>query len=107
MSLVVWKPGKPGLINTEAVNTFVDLYGIPICMCCKVITLSCLFRYTVSGWKVYCVNCALTKDAVGICLHNEEIENDRISYYLHTREPRVLSVPKIQEQGLRRGHFLR
>jgi len=104
-TLVTWKPGKPGLVNRDAVSAFFDLYGVPVCMCCKVITFDCLFRYRADAWRVYCINCGLTIDAVGICLHNEEIENDRINYYLQAREPRVLSVPKVQEQGLKRRDF--
>ena len=73
-ALTVWKPGKAGLVNRDAVAIFYKLHGIPICMCCRRITFDCIFRNSVRGWRVFCINCGLTIDAVGICLHNKEIE---------------------------------
>lgn len=63
---------KPELVNYEAVERYVELYGTPVCFCCGFITLAPLFRLYSRGWRVYCINCGITLDVIGHCQHDPD-----------------------------------
>lgn len=62
---------KPSLIDYDAVDKYIELFGTPVCACCNTITLLPVFRLVNGLWAVYCLNCGTTRDTIGTCLHVE------------------------------------
>lgn len=60
---------KPSLIDHDAIEKYIDLFGTPVCACCGFITLLPIFRRKDVLWAVYCLNCGITRDVIGICMH--------------------------------------
>lgn len=65
----VVKPAQ--LIDRGAISIYIDRIGTPVCYCCDTITLLPIFRRRGVLWAVYCLNCGITRDTIGTCLHLE------------------------------------
>jgi hypothetical protein len=61
------KPAE--LVNYNAVKHYVDTVGTPYCRCCGDITFKCIFMRVRGTWYPYCINCGVTRQQVGVCLH--------------------------------------
>lgn len=63
---------KPSLIDYDAVEKYIEIYGTPVCFCCRFITFIPVFRQYPNGWRVFCLNCGVTRDVIGTCLHDKD-----------------------------------
>lgn len=71
----VVKPAS--LVDRNAVERYISLYGTPVCICCDTITFLPVFRAESGLWRVYCINCGVTRDTCGTCMHQDDEDMTR------------------------------